>query len=220
MLVDRHPLFLAAVAEVIRPVCPRAVIQTTTDPEQALAVAVERGVDLLLCDVRSAPLNGADLATRIRERGLPTTVVLLGDAEDRPLLVDSMGCGAAGFFTKDAAAEDFSEGLRAVIAGHLVLCRELLQLILERLADSTHSDSRGRLSRLSQAERRILIMIGQAQSTRAIAFSRGISEKTVRNHLASIYRKLRIRNRSEAIVWSARADLGREPIPSSSDAPT
>jgi DNA-binding CsgD family transcriptional regulator len=63
------------------------------------------------------------------------------------------------------------------------------------------------LDQLSEAERSILLMVGEAQSTRAIAASRGISQKTVRNHLVNIYRKLEVRNRSEAIVWSARAGL-------------
>jgi DNA-binding CsgD family transcriptional regulator len=48
-------------------------------------------------------------------------------------------------------------------------------------------------------------MVGLAHSTRSIAAARGISPKTVRNHLANIYRKLELKNRSEAILWSARA---------------
>src|SRR5256886_4382594 len=62
----------------------------------------------------------------------------------------------------------------------------------------------GPLDRLSPAERTILSLLGQAHSTRSIAAARGISDKTVRNHMASIYRKLEVRNRSEAIIWSLR----------------
>ena len=50
----------------------------------------------------------------------------------------------------------------------------------------------------------MLSLLGQAHSTRSIAAARGISDKTVRNHMASIYRKLEVRNRSEAIMWSLR----------------
>jgi len=207
MLVDRRPLFLAALAELIRGVCPRAVIDSSTDSEDALFVALARPMDLLFCEARAAPLTGADLAACIRGGGLRTRVILIGDAEDQQLLVSRLDCGASGFFTKDAAPEMFAEGIRAVLAGHFVLGRELLPPTLERLAVRAQADVEGETGQLSQAERHILVMIGQAQSTRAIAASRGITEKTVRNHLASIYRKLRIRNRSEAIVWSARAEL-------------
>jgi DNA-binding NarL/FixJ family response regulator len=210
MLVDRRPLVLAALAELIQAAYPRAAIDITTDSEDALLVARERPMDLLFCEARATPLTGADLAGRIRGEGLRTRVILIGDADDDQLLVSHLGCGATGFFTKDAAPEEFHEGIKAVLAGHFVLGRELLPATLERLAVKARPDAEGQLGQLSQAERRILDLIGRAQSTRAIAASRGISEKTVRNHLASIYRKLQIRNRSEAIVWSARAELGTE----------
>jgi DNA-binding CsgD family transcriptional regulator len=67
----------------------------------------------------------------------------------------------------------------------------------------------GVYDRLSPTERIILSLLGQAHSTRAIAAARGISDKTVRNHLASIYRKLEVRNRSEAIIWSLRMRRGQ-----------
>jgi DNA-binding NarL/FixJ family response regulator len=212
MLVDRHPLFLAALAELIRMVCPGALIESTTDSERALAAALERPMDVLFCEARSTPLRGAELAARIRASGVKTRVVLLADPEDQPLLLSRLGCGAAGFFTKDAAPEVFLDGLSAVLAGHFVLGQELLPSTLGRLQENVEPDTEAQLDQLSPAERRILHLVGQAQSTRAIAASRGISEKTVRNHLASIYRKLRIRNRSEAVVWSVRAELSPEPV--------
>jgi DNA-binding NarL/FixJ family response regulator len=205
LLVDRRPLFLAALAELIRAVHPGAVIDITTDSERALLVTLEGRVDLVFCEARAAPLTGADLAAGVRRAGLQTNVILIGDADDQQLLVSRLGCGAAGFFTKDAAPEMFLEGMKAVLAGHFVLSPELLRPTLERLTDNAQSHAEG-LGQLSEAERRILVMVGQAHSTRAIAASHGISEKTVRNHLASIYRKLRIRNRSEAIVFTARAE--------------
>jgi DNA-binding NarL/FixJ family response regulator len=213
MLVDRHPLFLAALAELIRGACPQASIDVTTDSRRALLMAYERPMDLLFCEPRAMPLSGADLATRIEAGNLRTRVVLIGDAEDHDLLLSELGCGAAGFFTKDAAPEVFLQGLEAVLAGHLVLGRELLRPTVERLELKDGTDNR-RLEQLSEAERGILVLVGQAQSTRAIAASRGLSEKTVRNHLASIYRKLRIRNRSQAVLWSARVERGADSLSS------
>jgi DNA-binding NarL/FixJ family response regulator len=214
ILVDRRPLFLAALAEVVRAVCPRSLIDLMTDSERALAVALEHPIDLLFCEARARSLTGPELAARIRDGDLTTRVILIGEPEDQQFLVSHLGCGAAGFFTKDAAPEVFQEGMKAVLAGYFVLGRELLPPTLQRLAGSGQTGTEGQLGQLSKAERRILAMIGQAQSTRAIAASHGITEKTVRNHLASIYRKLQIRNRSEAIVWSARAELRNDPIPS------
>jgi DNA-binding NarL/FixJ family response regulator len=207
LLVDRRPLFLAALGELIKSAFPGARISTVTRSDQALSRAAERPIDLVFCEVGAQPLAGLELAARIGAAGLKTRVILLGDHEDQQLLVGSLACGAAGFFTKDASPEEFLDGVRAVLAGHYVVGRNLLQHSLSRLAGKGRSDSTWQLGQLSEAERSILILLGKAQSTRAIAASRGISQKTVRNHLASIYRKLEVRNRSEAIVWSARAGL-------------
>ncbi|HEY9286452.1 MAG TPA: response regulator transcription factor [Candidatus Dormibacteraeota bacterium] len=209
VLVDRRPLFLAALAELIRVTSPGASLELTTDSERALQLARSSPVDLLFCEVRAVPISGPDIAARVTGSGLATRVVLIGDQDDQHLLISSLACGAMGFFTKDAAPEEFMAGAQAVLAGHLVLARELLPLTLRRISGKDRGDWSGQLARLSDAERSILLMIGQAQSTRAIAAVRGVSEKTVRNHLASIYRKLAVRNRSEAIVWSARAGLTR-----------
>ena len=99
------------------------------------------------------------------------------------------------------------EGVEAILAGHYVIARDLVQPTLVRLAGQVPGDSGNPLDQLSAAERTILLMVGQAQSIRTIAANRGISQKTVRNHLANIYRKLELRNRSEAILWSARMGL-------------
>jgi DNA-binding CsgD family transcriptional regulator len=103
--------------------------------------------------------------------------------------------------------------MEAILAGHCVLGRQLLPSTLQRISGNPSTKPECQLGQLSRAERRILVMIGQARSTRAIAASRGISEKTVRNHVASIYRKLQIRSRSQAVVWSARAELGAGSMP-------
>jgi two-component system nitrate/nitrite response regulator NarL len=63
------------------------------------------------------------------------------------------------------------------------------------------------MKRLSPSEAGILSMVAQAQPIRMIAERRGISQKTVRNHLASIYRKIGVCNRTEAVLWTARTGL-------------
>jgi DNA-binding NarL/FixJ family response regulator len=207
LLVDRQALFLAALAELLTAAGLGATVETTTDSKAALEKLANDPVDLLFCEVRSEPLGGAEIAARVHGLKAKARVILLADPEDRALLVAALSCGAVGFFTKDASPEEFLEGVEAVLAGHFVLGHDLIHTTLNRLARpgaSTRAHPRGQLSRV---ERDILVMVGRAASVPAIAQSRGISQKTVRTHLTSIYRKLRVRNRSEAILWLARTAL-------------
>lgn len=207
LLVDRTPLFLAALAELVTGAWPLASIEAMTRSDRVVEVVSSRSIDLVICEVRAEPFAGSEVVARLKASGSVTPVVLLGDADDRSLLVGALACGAAGFFTKDTSPEEFLEGADAVLAGHYVVGKELIDPTLARLAEQGQVDRGSQLDQLSKVERNILLMVGQAQSIRSIAASRGISQKTVRNHLASIYRKLELRNRADAILWSARMGL-------------
>jgi DNA-binding NarL/FixJ family response regulator len=203
LLVGEYHLVLASLAQLLSdpPLNLRVELSARTD--EALSRIEEEHHELLFCDLRSPPIPATELPAQLAQRNQKTRVILLGDDEDAAELVASLDCGAAGFFTKDASAEEFIEGVQAVAAGHYAVGGNLARRALARL--SGHEPARGgAYDRLSPAERTILLLLEQAHSTRSIAAARGISDKTVRNHMASIYRKLEVRNRSEAIMWSLR----------------
>ena len=207
LLVDRHSLFLAALSEVLGEAFPQANIQTATDSDQAANLVSRGHIDLAFCEVRSEPPGGLELVHHLSQLSPATRVILLADPEDAPLLVASLACGAVGFFTKDTSPEEFLEGVEAVLAGHYVVGCNLIQASLKRLSEPFAVPRADRLDQLSSAERSVLALVAQGKSIRTIAAGRRISEKTVRNQLGSAYRKLDVRNRSEAIRWSARAGL-------------
>src|ERR1700686_2081180 len=204
LLVGEDRLVLASLARLLSGPPLEVPVELVTRTDEALSRIEEEHHELLFCDLRSPPIPGTELPARLAQRNETTRVILLGDAEDAAELVAALDCGAAGFFTKDASAEEFIEGVQAVAAGHFAIGGTLARTALTRLSGQRTPAAGGVYERLSPAERTILSLLGQGQSTRAIAAARGISDKTVRNHMASIYRKLEVRNRSEAIMWSLR----------------
>ena len=207
LLVGEHRLILASLAQLVSGPPLNIPVEMMARTDAALSRIEEGHHGLLLCDLRSPPIPSTELAAQLAQRNETTRVILLGDDEDAPELISALDCGAAGFFTRDASAEDFIEGVQAVVAGHCAIGANLARRALARLS-GREAASGGAYDRLSPAERTILSLLGQAHSTRSIAAARGISAKTVRNHMASIYRKLEVRNRSEAIMWSLR--MGRD----------
>jgi len=132
-------------------------------------------------------------------------VILLGEHGDERLLISALHTNVAGVFTKDAALDEFLVGVQTVLSGHRAVGSNLMAVVLDRLGDT----ERGRrpAHRLSPTEVEILTLIGQAKSISVIASMRGISHKTVRNHLANIYRKMELRSRTEAMLCAARLGL-------------
>jgi DNA-binding NarL/FixJ family response regulator len=208
VLVGQYQLVLASLARLLSGPPLNIHVELAARTDEALRRVEEGDHELLFCDLRSPPIPGSELPAQLLQKNRATRVILLGDEEDAPELVASLDCGAAGFFTRDTSAEEFIEGVQAVASGHYAVGGNLARRALTRM--SGHEAATGGVyDRLSPTERIILSLLGQAHSTRAIAAARGISDKTVRNHMASIYRKLEVRNRSEAIMWSLRMRRGQ-----------
>jgi DNA-binding NarL/FixJ family response regulator len=207
LLVDRQPLFLEALGRLLSEPPLNADVAVTTRAREALEIIEQGRVDFVVCELPAEAIEGGALPSVLAERCPALRVVLLADRADEGLLVDALACGAVGFFTKDTPVDEFLEGISEVHKGHFTVGRALLQQTMARLAGQVDATPRAELKRLSPTERAILELIAQAESIRTIAQRRGISEKTVRNHLASIYRKIGVRNRSQAILWAARMGL-------------
>lgn len=206
LLIDRQPLFLAALGSLLTAPPVRARIQVAHDSDTGLQIALAGDVHLVFCEVRTDPIPAVDLAQRLAQLTPRVPVILLGEAEDERLMSAALHTSVAGLFTKDATLDEFLVGVQTVLSGHRAVGANLMGMVLARLKDSP-VQARRPANQLSPTELDILTMIGQAKSIPVIAASRGISHKTVRNHLANIYRKLELRSRTEAMLCAARMGL-------------
>jgi DNA-binding NarL/FixJ family response regulator len=207
LIIDRQPLFLAALANLLRTQPMSAQVVTVSRSDAGLELALAGGIGLIFCELRAEPLSGIQLLQALDERGCGVPVVLLGDDGDESQLAAALSTGVAGAFTKNSALDEFLVGVGAVVSGHRAIGSGLLGMLIARASSLPPTDSQHMTSKLSPTELAILAMIGQAQSIPSIAASRGISHKTVRNHLAKIYRKLDLHGRTEAMLWAARMGL-------------
>lgn len=205
LLIDRQPLFLAALGSLLTAPPVRARVRIAHDTDAGLQIALAGEVQLVFCEVRSVPIGAVDLAERLSQLIPAVPVILLGEAEDERLMAAALQTHVAGLFTKDATLDEFLVGVQTVLSGHRAVGSNLMGLVLARLSDT--SPQVRRPSQLSPTELDILTMIGEAKSIPVIAAARGISHKTVRNHLANIYRKLDLRSRTEAMLVAARMGL-------------
>jgi DNA-binding NarL/FixJ family response regulator len=206
LLIDRTPLFLAALGSLLTAPPVSARVQVAHDSGAGLEIALRGDVDLVFCEIRAHPVSALDVVERLSQLTPRVPVILLGEQEDERLLSAALHTSAAGLFTKDATLDEFLVGVSTVLSGHRAFGSNLMGHVLARLGDSV-PHGRQPSSLLSPTELDILTMIGEAKSVPVIAAARGISHKTVRNHLANIYRKLQLRSRTEAMLCAARMGL-------------
>lgn len=209
-MVDGQPLFVVVLSHLLSGPGLRARTHAAQTTDAAFEVLRSGSVDVVLCDVRVGPMSFREFLTEVGQLPGAPPVILLADAQDEGLLLAAMETRAAGFFTKDAEPAQLLEGIRCVLVGHRALGSSVVQTLVARLNGEDSESARPGLGRLSRTEVDILAMVGAARSIQSIAASRGISQKTVRNHLANIYRKLELRSRTEAMLCAARMGLTRD----------
>jgi len=211
LAIDRQELFLAAISRLLERSRLLATLLTTTRSDIAIERLMDHAVDVVVCEVRSQPQPGSALVSALAARKPPVPVVLLGETGDERRLVDAFKAGAAGVFTKGALTVEFVEGLAAVLAGHRVIADELIQFLIPDANEPIANCATDGTATLSPTELGILLLLGQAHSIASIATERGVSQKTVRNQVGVIYRKLGLKNRVDAVLAAARVGLADRP---------
>ena len=207
LIIDRQPLFLAALGSLLsRPVVASRVV-TASRSDIGLEIVRAQHVDLVCCELHAEPITGIELVQVLAEEKPELPVILLGEVSDDGQLATAMAANVAGLFTKSSDPDEFLEGVRAVMSGHRAIGSGVIGHLTAHLVSTRGQEARRVGHQLSPTELEILAMIGRAESIRAIAATRGISHKTVRNHLAKIYRKLELHGRTEAMLWAARMGL-------------
>jgi DNA-binding NarL/FixJ family response regulator len=207
LVVDRQPLFVAALGRLLSSLPISSRVVTAGRSDVALDMVRGESVSLVCCELHATPITGLELVRILSDERPELPVVLLGDVGDETQLAAAMVTNVAGLFTKSADPVEFLAGVSAVLSGHRAIGSGIISLFTARLASPVPQEARRLGNQLSPTELEILAMIGQAQSIPTIAASRGISHKTVRNHLAKIYRKLELHGRTEAMLWAARMGL-------------
>ena len=207
VVVDSQALFMEALAGLLARPPLNALPRMVARSDDALELLAREPADLVLCDLRVQPVPFRGFLAALRELPAAPAVIVLADVDDEQALLGEIDTDVAGLFTKDSDPEQFLEGVRAVLAGHRAVGANVMHRLVARMNGTEAPPPRPGLDQLSPTELDILAMVGAASSVEQIAQARGISQKTVRNHLANIYRKLDLRSRTEAMLCAARMGL-------------
>jgi DNA-binding NarL/FixJ family response regulator len=216
MVVDDHALVRRGMSYVVKEGFPEAdVVEAESS---AVALEVLHGgtkVDLALVDVRMPDLDGLELLRAIKAEWDELPVIMLSTYENAPYVKRALADGAAGYLLKDATPEDLSQAINVALSGGgNVLSPRVIQNLFEDVESGSQNGHAGRRSEfnLTQRENDILALLAEGRSNRQIAQSLFLSEKTVKAHLAAIFRKLGVTNRTQAAMVAVQ-QMGVGPLP-------
>lgn len=211
LLVDDHKTMLWGLERLIQAEGPDfTLVGSAGDGNEAKALCAELHPDIVLLDLDLRGSSSIDFLPRLIENGT-TRVVILSANRDQATLAAAVKAGARGVVSKEAPTEDVLLAVRKVHGGELWLDQSLMQALLGQLvAPVPKADPEAqRIAALTAREREVIGMIvqGKGALNKDLAEKAFISERTLRNHLTTIYQKLDVANRLELYVYATKHGL-------------
>jgi DNA-binding NarL/FixJ family response regulator len=207
VVADDHPLFRRGMVTMLSGAAGMRVVGEAGTGAEAVAAVVETGADVALMDLQMPEMGGIAAIRELRrvEPGTHILVVTLFEDDDSVFL--SLRAGAQGYVLKDAHEEEFLRAIRAVAAGEAIFSPAIAARVLAWFGARERREA-GAFPELTRREREILDELAQGHGNQTIARHLSISAKTVANHLSTIFDKLQVADRGEAIVRAREAGFG------------
>jgi len=207
LVADDHPLFRQGLRGALEPVPGIELVGEAATGADAVRAAAELRPDVVLMDLRMPDGGGIEATRRIRDASPGTRVLVLTMHEDDDSVFAALRAGARGYLLKGTDEEDLLRAIRSVAAGEAIFG----PAIAARLVSYFGAERPAPFPGLTPRERTILALIAEGRSNQSIAGELTLSLKTVRNHVSSVFTKLQVADRAEAIVKARGAGLGGAP---------
>jgi Response regulator containing a CheY-like receiver domain and an HTH DNA-binding domain len=214
LIVDDHALVRRGMTYVVKEGFPDADVSEADGAASALEVLDRTEIDLALVDVRMPELDGLELLRQVKDKWPSIPVIMLSTYENAPYVRRALSDGAAGYLLKDATPEDLAQAINVAMSGSgNVLSPRVIQNLFEDAASDSAPSGGSRRSEFSLTSREndILARLAEGKSNREIAGNLFLSEKTVKAHLAAIFRKLGVTNRTQAAMAAVAMGVGPYP---------
>ncbi|NLA59459.1 MAG: response regulator transcription factor [Firmicutes bacterium] len=233
LIADDHALWRQGLCRILELEGDIEVVAQAANGDEAVALTKDARPDVVLMDINMPGLNGLEATQMIKEEAPDAKILVLTIHADDEYVFQLLQAGASGYVLKDVDPANLAEAIRTVNEGHAYLRSPLLEKVLEEfgrlsqaqkeaaaavewhsngsrspamgtLPPRTEPEERGLLDRLTSREREILECIVGGQSNKEIAATLVISEKTVKNHVSNILRKLELADRTQAAIYALK----------------
>ena len=207
VVADDHPVFRQGLRVLLEDLGVDVVAEAP-DGTAAVEVALRERPDVVLMDVQMPGLSGIEATRQLVERWPEARVLVLTMVADDEAVFAAVQAGALGYLLKGAGQAEIGRALEAVAAGQGVYGAEVARRLRAFFTAGSGVVAKP-FPELSDREREVLDLIAAGLPNTAIASRLFLSEKTIRNNITSIFAKLGVRDRAEAVVRAREAGLGR-----------
>ena len=206
LIADDQTLFREGIKDLLEDEKGIEVIGEAADGQEALRLVKKLKPNVILLDIKLPHMDGIEATRQIHKECPTTNVLILSGYEDEAHVMESIQAGANGYLSKMLPATELVNALKAFANQGVMIPQPVMSKLIDGLRQMGNASAEASLVALTKTEIKVLALLGRGKSNKEIAADLTCSVKTVKNHLNSMFQKLSVSNRTEAVVKGI--DLG------------
>ncbi|KXG77173.1 response regulator [Thermotalea metallivorans] len=208
LIADDHSLMRQGLKQILELEEDMEVIELAVDGEDAIKKSQQLKPHVILMDINMPKMNGIQALRRLKDMGLDSKIIMLTIHEDREYLFETINIGASGYVLKDAESSSLIKAIRDVHSGESYIHPSLAaSLVKEFNKKGRLDDDEFKKERLTRREYEVLGLIAEGKNNKEIADTLFISEKTVKNHVSNIFKKIDVNDRTQAAIYAYKHNI-------------
>ena len=203
IIADDHMMIREGLKQLLELDGTMKVIAEANDGEECLNLLNEKiHPDILLLDINMPKKNGIEVLEYIKQNKIPVKVLILTVHNEVEYLLKAVDIGIDGYLLKDSSYDELKEAIDVVISGNTYIQPSLLPALNESMED--YALDKEKIELLTKRELDVLRLISEGCSNKKISDELTISERTVKNHISHIFKKIDVEDRTQAAVFAIR----------------
>ncbi len=205
MLADDHVLMREGIRQLLEFDGSIEVVAEANDGEECIEKLLEMSPDILLLDINMSKKNGIEVLKDIKNKNIDVKVLILTVHESIEYLLKAVELGADGYIMKDSESAELKKAISVIMNGENYIQPNLIPALNNRLV--ARDIDKDKIESLTGRELEVLIQVANGMFNKEIANSLNISERTVKNHISNIFKKIGAFDRTQAAVFAIKNDL-------------
>ena len=205
MLVDDHALMREGIRQLLEFDGSVKVIEEAGNGEECIEKIEKSKPDVLLLDINMPKKNGIEVLEEIKRKKINVKVLILTVHNEVEYLLKAVDIGVDGYLLKDSESVELKKAINAVMDGENYIQPNLIPVLNNRLV--ARDIDKDKIDSLTKRELEVLTQVASGMFNKEIAISLNISERTVKNHISNIFKKIDVSDRTQAAVFAIKNDI-------------
>lgn len=205
MLADDHILMREGIKQLLEFDGTLEIVAEANDGVECLEILESTNPDILLLDINMPRMNGLDVLEKLKTKKTPIKVLILTVHNEIEYMVKAIDIGAEGYILKDSGSAELKKAIISIVNNETYIQPSLIPALNSRLIN--RDIDKEKLAQLTKREVEILAQVANGLFNKEIGLNLNISERTVKNHISNIFKKIEVSDRTQAAVFAIKNNI-------------